>query len=262
MFKFVVQNTGITQALDPSVFPTNTEFVGLIPFAHKIMSDSELAGVDYIPYGSTALINVAADLGWRGCFFNEGNFKYSAAVANRSDMLNGGVMTVREALSMLDRCQPDDLRFVRPDNDLKSFSGQVLNASYLTHMLRTALAGASTLCNKLSPDDNIVVSEVADIYHEHRWFIVGRKVVSGSLYRDRGQLVLKPVADSCSLYQAQELADIWLPHDCCVMDTAGTDHGTRVVEFNCINCSGMYANDPRTIFNAMLTYAEKQNAKH
>ena len=63
---------------------------------------------------------------------------------------------------------------------------------------------------------------------------------------------LKEASKLLEYKKAQQLADEWLPHPNCVMDTAIDHLGVmKVVEFNCLNCSGMYGHDPLKIVKAI-----------
>jgi hypothetical protein len=54
--------------------------------------------------------------------------------------------------------------------------------------------------------------------------------------------------------EAQELANKWLPDQCCVMDLALVEDELKVIEFNCINSSGFYDHDVDAIFKALWKY--------
>ncbi len=90
---------------------------------------------------------------------------------------------------------------------------------------------------------------------EWRYFIVDRKIVTGSSYRHLGQPYLKQELDPDVLVEAQALADIWLPHPCCCMDVALCDDEVRVVEFNGLNASGFYDHDVMAFAKAVSAYA-------
>jgi len=52
-------------------------------------------------------------------------------------------------------------------------------------------------------------------------------------------------------------ADKWLPNRNVVMDLALVDNELKVIEFNCINCSGFYNHDVRKIFDALYMESTK-----
>lgn len=238
--------------------PFPCEWIGLIPFSHEIISDEPLSGVDYIPYGSTSLTEVCHELGHKGLFFNPETFLYRKGLLNRSDMLNSPIFIgrVEAGIKALDRMEVDHSIFIRPDADLKQFNGQVTTAGECVTWLKSALDCASSGNQQLLPDTQIVIAPVQDIQAEWRWFIVGGKIVSGSMYRHMGRMLRERVTDQSMIDEAQTMADGWLPAPCCVMDTALVDGELKVIEFNCINSSGTYDNDVPAIFAELYKYCE------
>ena len=229
-------------------------FVGVIPFSHDITSDMELSGVEYIPYGSTLLMTLAHKRGWTGLSFDPSVFSMKQAYAHRRDMLNNGrVMSVREAESVLREMIGDV--FVRPDLDLKHFSGQVIDSVECADWFKDAMSlPLESGSYAMDPHMEVIVSEPLNIQAEWRYFIVGGKVVSGSMYRYKGQLLKKRELDAAVLEEAQQAADGWLPAPNVVMDLALVDDTVKVIEFNCINSSGFYDNDIPAVFDALWNY--------
>jgi hypothetical protein len=107
-------------------------------------------------------------------------------------------------------------------------------------------------------DTLVSISPVQNLNAEYRFFVVGGKVIDGSLYRICGQGLCQPVTKPDIFEAAQEKADIWLPHPNCVMDIAIVDDEMKLVEFNCINGSGFYYNDINKIVGALSEYAKCQ----
>lgn len=230
-------------------------FVGVIPFSHEITSNEPLEGVDYIPYGSTLMTNITKELGWKGLHFDLSQFNYEAATRNRSDMLNAGlVIDLSDAIEMLHKQPADEMWFVRPSEDLKQFSGQVMEAKECADWMEDAMKCESSGSYKLDADTRIVLARPQNIFAEWRWFVVGGKVVSGSMYRRVGQLYKSRELDDKAIREAQTIADEWLPDPCCVMDLALTEDGVKVIEFNCINSSGFYDNDIAAVFKSLYEY--------
>jgi hypothetical protein len=230
------------------------EFVGVIPFSREITSDVPLEGVDYIPYGSTAMSEVGLEYGWKGLHFDLAQANYGAFIANRDDMLNDNVIRLDEAVKFLETRNPRELWFTRPSKDLKEYTGMVDSAGDLFAWLKDRLECASSGSYQLQPDTMIVLSEPKNIDAEYRWFVVGGKVITGSMYRNNGQLFSQEQLDPDVIAEAQSFADKWLPDQCVVMDLALTDYGMKVIEFNCINSSGFYACNVKKIFDALWDY--------
>ena len=232
------------------------EFVGVIPFSREITSESPITGYDYIPYGSTLLTTLAHEKEWRGCHFDLNKFNYAEYIKNRDDILNtaGVICSVEYAVRLLKSRPNDELWFVRPSADLKQFSGQVIEAKECADWLEDAMLCESSGSYKLDQNTEIVLAQPQTIQAEWRWFIVGRKVISGSMYRYKGKLVAIPETDINVIQRAQTFADKWLPNPCCVMDLALVDNELKVLEFNCINASGFYKHDVKAIFKSLYEY--------
>ena len=227
-------------------------FIGLIPFSHEITCDTPLIGKDFIPYGSTLLTNLAYEWGWTGLHFDLSRFNYEAATHNRTDMLNDEyIMSLKDAISFMKASRKGRDWFIRPSEDLKQFAGQVIEAWECADWLEDAMLCDTSGSYHLDADTTVVIAEPKNLKAEWRWFIVDGKIVDGSMYRAHNQLIKKHEIDSEVIQEAQELADVWLPDACCVMDTALTDCGVHVVEFNCINSSGFYGHDVAKIFQAL-----------
>jgi hypothetical protein len=234
------------------------EFVGLIPFSHEITSNEPLEGDEFIPYGSTSMIEVALEHGWAGLHYNPVTANYRAFVENRRDMLNNVVMRLDQAIEFLETQNPGELWFTRPSKDLKEYTGFVDTAEELVRLFKDRMLCASSGSYQLSPDTEVVISYPKTIHAEYRWFIVGGKVITGSMYKNEGQLFTKEIVEQEIITETQKLADFWLPDPCCVMDLALTDFGVEVVEFNCINSSGFYACDVKKIFDALWDYHKER----
>jgi hypothetical protein len=241
------------------------QFVGVIPFTREITSNDPIEGADYIPYGSTLFASIARELGWRGLHHDLDTMTYSAAVENRNDMLNGEmIMSASDALEFLFedyKSNPSRHWFIRPAADLKQFSGYVdSNAELGAHLSSMMMSydRGELGSYALNPSTKVVLAEPKVIDAEWRWFVVGGKIVSGSMYRAHGQLRKLRELDQDVVNEAQSLADAWLPMDCVVMDTALVrGRFVKVVEFNCINCSGFYENDVDAVFKALWDHHAK-----
>ncbi len=227
------------------------ERVTVIPFTDNV--DVKSKDPVKIPYGSTRMSTFAYENKWKGMFFNE-NFKTSIWIKEREDMLNSDAhfFTVHEA--MVAMLHEDEREwFIRPDNDLKEFAGcKRMTSEFVDWVDR--MSGANG--NLLNDDTDIVVAPVKNITAEWRWFIVNGEVIDGSLYRLMGRLRKEHEGDIDIINEAQGLADIWLPHETCVMDTALVKGELKVIEFNCLNASGFYDHDLEKIILAITNHVK------
>lgn len=244
------------QEIKDAILNLPHKFISIIPFSYEIISDGSIEGDQYIPYGSTLLTTIGTEIyNWSGLYFDLINFNYKKYCENRSDMLNCDViLTVKDSIEFLSRCKPDKFWFIRPSLDLKQFSGIVLPAIECAEFLSDAMECESSGSYKLEKDTVIVISEPKIIQAEWRWFIVGGKVIDGSMYRFQGQIRKEHVIDQELIKEAQEKADQWIPNQCCTMDLALVNSELKVIEFNCINSSGFYDNDVGLILNKLYQY--------
>lgn len=235
------------------------EFVGLIPFSREITSDEPLLGLDYIPYGSSVMSEVTAELGYKGIQFDLNVNNYETFIKNRRDMLNDNVMRLDEAVEFLSTRDKKELWFTRPSKDLKEFTGMVDTTGDIYEWLKDRLECACSGSYQLQPDTKIVLSEPQSIDAEYRWFIVGGKIITGSMYRNNGQLFSQEQLDPDVIAEAQSFADKWLPSHNIVMDLALLASGeVKVIEFNVLNSSGFYACNINKIFDALWSYYNRK----
>ena len=256
--KFLVQsnlmNENSLQLVKKAIENYPHEYVEIVPFS-RVINPTPI-GKDYIPYGSTLITTLGLDYGWVGLEFDLSKFNYEIALKNRDDMLNSGVDTLENILKYNNYSSEFKSRdwFIRPSEDLKQFSGQVMNGQELLDFLTDAKECASSGSYQLSGDTKIVIDSPKDIQAEWRWFIVGGKVISGSMYRFKGNLQKAKELDKDAIAEAQFYADKWLPNQNCVMDLALVNDEIKVIEFNCINASGFYEHDVDAIFKALWEY--------
>lgn len=253
--QYNLMNEKQMQLVRVAVAPYSVNYVHVRPFDHEITGNQPIVGQDYIPYGSTLLTTLASELGWKGLHFDLEKMNYEHFLAHRKCMLNRGVSTARLVADFCNSCDPDHEFFLRPSLDLKQFAGCVMKAGeigpWFQSMFDTPQNGGSYY---MHPDTKIVLDHPKPIQAEWRWFIVGGKIVSGSMYRAHGQMRTIRELDPAVIAEAQHLADQWLPLDCVVMDTCLSSDVLHIVEFNCINSSGFYDNDVGAIFKALWEY--------
>lgn len=259
--KFVIQHNLMNEAqlslVKRAISKFPHQYVDLIPFSREITSDYPLTGTDYIPYGSTLLTTIVAELGWKGCHFDLSKMNYRNFLENHPKMMNSGLFTVKDASAYLKTVSQEKQFFIRPSEDLKQFSGSVLPAGEIHPWLDSMMDCPGGGSYFMSPEKEVVLCEPKEISAEWRWFIIGGKIVSGSMYRAHNQMRTIQETDSDVIQEAQILADMWLPMDCIVMDTALVGCEVKVIEFNCLNSSGGYSCDLTKVFESLWAYHEK-----
>jgi hypothetical protein len=228
--------------------------VEVIPFSDEFVSPLNVNDLNIIPYGSTSLLKNAYRRKWTGAYFNPDTFCYKACIKNRDDMLNsdGTIMTITEAGNFMKSFEPESRWFIRPIKDLKEFCGQCTSALEIERWMTSVDKGSFDV----SPNCEIIIASPKQIFMEWRHIIVNRKIVTSASYRVNRQLLTNRELDPSVIGEAQKLVDKWLPHDNCVMDTAYTSEGLKVIEFNNINSSGFYNHDVLKFVEELTKYGE------
>lgn len=226
--------------------------VEVIPFVDDVEVPD--LGTDLvIPYGSTKLNKIAQKRGWKGNWFDSKTFNVAYwNQTNGEKMLNydAKVCKVKDLFDMFDD-EDTTPYFIRPLHDLKQFNGTVAPANEIKKWMSSVYSG------NFSFDENteVCTASVKSISSEVRCFIVGRKVIDCSYYRIAGVRLSQPVTDQKTRNNIEQfLADVFLPHDCCVADIAFVGSEMKVIEFNAINSAGFYYNDINKVVHAMTEY--------
>lgn len=233
----------------------------IVPFQDTLQNEDEVAALAsdentiIIPYGSCKLNKMAQKRNWRGNCYNADTFRTHVWDANRDDMLNSDSvqMQVKDAAEYFKGKDLAEKWFIRPVEDLKAFSGTVTEAEEIVQWMKSTESGNFSFTD----DTQIIIAPVKKIYSEARFFVIDGKVVDGSYYRQGGRLMSNHINQPETLELAQNLANKWLPHECCVMDVADTDDGLKVIEFNSLNSSGFYDHKIPVIVQAMTDWARK-----
>jgi len=203
-------------------------------------------------YGATNFINtVHKSRKWKpAVFFDDSNFRISECMKHWK-MLNAEakITTLKEfGSSSLD---PDELFFIRPDKDLKEFSGEVIRFGLFSEWADRISFGDPLF------DCPIVVAEPVGIADEWRLFIVAGKVITGSHYRTYGLLTSYPGIPQEVITFAEEMAKIWSPAEVFVLDIGRSGKDLYVIEANCMNSSGFYSSDVTKLVKNITEYTVK-----
>lgn len=187
----------------------------------------------------------------KGMFYNTPGF-FDQQVHRWSElpMLNSDVeffdLSLHQALSF------SEAKFVKPTNDLKAFNAGILEAG---QTVQEFIGGS--LHQPHAFKEHILVSSVKDVVDEYRFFVIDGKVITGSQYKVNKQLKYQSLiifdkdhVDAAAY--AAEQATIFKPDDVFTLDICKTADGKySIVEYNCFNCSGLYACDVPKLFAAV-----------
>ncbi|MCV9964252.1 ATP-grasp domain-containing protein [Pararhizobium sp. BT-229] len=153
-------------------------------------------------------------------------------------------------------CVPDDGRqyFVRPVEDSKTMSGAVLSGTEIRAKAAAVmeLAPERLVSGKLEPDTELLLSVPVIIQKEWRVWVVSGVVVTWSLYKMAGKMVVRPEIDQDALDFVRAMVEINPGYsDAYVIDVCRTEEGLRIIETNCINASGFYEADLQRLIVAI-----------
>jgi hypothetical protein len=192
--------------------------------------------------GAIRLAHIARSKGWvPGSFLNE-HFDVPVWLAALGDaMLNAQCVTGTLAEVQVPSAAPF---FIRPAADNKAFDGMVMDAEMLAHWRQDA-ARAHLMAL------DVTVSPVRQIFREYRLFVVGKQVVTGSLYKVAGKPQLSSDVEDYVRDYARAIIARWTPADAFVIDLGLTEDGLKVIEFNNINSSGFYASNVASYVQAV-----------
>lgn len=250
--------------------------IGVIPFTNEITNWEAIPGKELFVHCSTKVLEIfsrptpaeeifqGADWGTattkylamkNGLFYDKTRFDQTVYGALRTgqgrldDFLVNGVCNIISVREAMDARFAQD-RFIKPGPDLKLFSGSLLPAGQsLRELLETQTVSSSF---DESLDDRVIIAPVREILAEWRFFAVYGEVVTGSQYRKDGKLSPSPHIPKNVQQYAQWLAAIYEPANAFTMDLALTDDlELQIMEYNCINCSGLYEADVVALAGAL-----------
>lgn len=232
------------------------------PFSAMLKVNGELTNNAFF-YGSTKMVRMAQELGTTpGVIADQSTFNVHAwdRFLGPSFMLNSydkeWSLTPISKLHRLDR----DV-FVRPTHDLKPGNSAVhLKEDDWSNTL------AKMFPQGVPKNSTLALSPLRNIRCEMRFFIVGRKIITHSMYKKAHSCVVTD--DKIQLYDyVQACLDIgiWLPDETCVMDVVLVETGLGggkllpfILEFNCINAAGFYNCDLDKLVVAIQDHYKEQ----
>lgn len=225
------------------------ELVKLVPFFGIFEPEVAPPTGPVIALGSTTMMRVVQERGWKpGVFFND-NFRFERWLSGlgTENLFNGDATVTRFA--DLELTQDT---FIRPCEDLKAFTGFVTTPKEWADWKTRVLAGEkSSEFTQLSADTMIVAAPPRPIYREYRMFVVGDRVVAGSLYRTIHGIERSADVPAQVWEFAQAMAARWSPAEVYALDVAEGDAGLKVLEINCFNGAGTYACDLVKLYGAI-----------
>jgi len=106
----------------------------------------------------------------------------------------------------------------------------------------------------LSPETKIIVSEPYNIRYEWRLWIVDKKVIAASKYREYFTLTKEAGCPPEVVQFAEDRCNSYTPHPVFVMDICLCGDAYFIVECGCMNSAGFYHADIETIVSKVSSY--------
>lgn len=215
-----------------------------IPFSED---RPKFEGSNYVFYGSTSMMEQLYP--HPGLFFDPNNFSMQNYIEQWGEkMLNAEAkLTNFETLAQASYAK-DQLLFIRPDADSKSFSGTVLSFGEIQDWWAKLQVSDSTQLNAKTP---IIAGPAYRIQREWRLWIVDQEIVTASLYAEDHRLKKQRGAPQEVLDFAQKAIESYQPHRIFVMDIAETGGEYYIIECGCMNSAGFYAADIEQIITVI-----------
>ena len=143
--------------------------------------------------------------------------------------------------------ESNEVKFIRPSKDSKVFNGKLYSKikwEDTVQMVKEKYLG-------VMPPVTIQVTSPKKIYKEARVWIVDGKVVTSSYYKFGDNVAWTEDVEPEGLEFAQNMANLYKVAKAFVMDICLTPDGWKIVEINCVNCSGFYRGDLQKLVMAL-----------
>jgi hypothetical protein len=221
----------------------------LVPIGDTLEHDIDVPPGPLFAYGSTGLGVVAREKGWSPGYF-DANLDYQLMVERYGEHC----VNARAVFAPLGELSvPWDQFFVRPILDNKSFPGSIMTREEFETFRAGVARVADAEYTTLHLCDIVAAAPLSALLYEYRFFIIGGKVITGSLYKVRDRAFSSPQVPPEVYAFAQAMADEWSPNAAFALDVAHTVGGLKVLELNSANSAGFYACDIGAIIDAVNT---------
>lgn len=228
--------------------------VSPIPFTDQISPELNVEG-PVVCFGATAMMKRAKKFGWTPGFWSVDHLSMDVCQQILGEqMLNGDGWTT--TLGELRQQIIDRPLFIRPTTDGKLFAGGTMDPN----KIKDWLEHTNKYGEQVNMDTPVFVAPIKEIEAEYRFFVIGSTIV-GSRYKQWDQVYQASLTEMeeenltafvRSIIKMPDLESVLPP--AFVIDVAmlpQADTGYKVVEFNCMNCCGMYRCDPMKIIMAV-----------
>lgn len=208
---------------------------------------------DIFVFGSVRAARVSKSLGWLpgSLFGNNHDYKIYSKYY-RENLLNWdcNLCDISDSMFWAD----NELKFIRPSKDSKIFNG----ALYSKIKWEDTVANLETRYLGVLPLVDIQVGAPKVIYKEARIWIVNGKVITSSYYKFANNVAYLEFVEPDAISFVEDMIKIYQVASAFVMDVCQTPDGWKIVEINCINCSGFYKADMQKLLMSIEEYYENR----
>ena len=201
---------------------------------------------DVFVFGSVRAARLATQMEWApGSFYGENHDFQIYKLFYKNNLLNYDSLLKDIADPII--WEPNEIKFIRPSKDSKVFNGKLytkIKWEDTIKMVKEKYLG-------VIPPVTIQVTSPKKIYKEARIWIVDGKVVTSSYYKFGDNVVWTEDVEPEGLEFAQSMVDVYQVAPAFVMDICLTPDGWKIVEINCVNCSGFYKGDLQKLVMAL-----------
>lgn len=212
------------------------EVCRLIPYIHEI--EFKTKRKDVWCFGAIKMAHVAEKYKFSpGSMYNTNHDYEVYSKYYKNYLLNNDALVI----SFNDHIPSDDkwtMFFARPTKDTKIFSGQVFMRHSWYEFVDDCLSNESI---NIEPNTKIVIAPLKEIQQEIRCWVVNGKVITTSQYKIGRRIHYQNMDHESEIINfAQKMVDIYQPAKAFVIDICRINNEFKIVEINCINCSGFY----------------------
>lgn len=219
------------------------------PFVEELEFKTERE--DIFCFGSVKMARLALKNDWTPGSFFGGNHDYEIySQFYKDNLLNSDSKVINYQDEII--WKSNEMKFIRPCQDSKLFTGRVFSKMKWEDLVKESLIPYLRQDNVVTHFNGLVqVCSPKVIYKEARVWIVGGGVVTSSYYKFIGDVTYFDEVEQEGLEFAKRMVDIYQVADSFVMDICDTPDGWKIVEINCINCSGFYKGDLQKLIMAL-----------
>jgi hypothetical protein len=224
--------------------------INIPPNSEKI--DFETDRKDVFVYGSVTIARLAKqNTDWLPGSFYGGNHLYEVYSKYYGENLLNHKVSVHKISEEL-IWKKDEIKFIKPYNEAKIFTGKVFSETEWKDFVFEALKNRS---NRITEDSLVQISEAKLTIKEARLWIVGGQIIDAGYYKFNDNAPFEENVSGEGLSFANEMIQLFNLEEAFVMDICLTDEGWKIVEINCINSSGFYPNtNVKSIIKALNIY--------